>query len=205
MTTKTGTHAISEDSVRDKTGHGWDHWFKILDAFDVVKHGHSKAAAHLVDAHGVSGWWAQSISVRYEQERGLRDVGQQGDKLYAVSVQRTFDAPVARVWRALTDLAERRQWGGEGDHPPVVEGGTFTGADGSSGKFLNVVPNARIRHTWQRPGCQPEQIEWTLTPKGDKTTVRFQHTKIVEKAAADQFKPMWTKAVEGLRDYVARG
>ena len=28
----------------------------------------------------------------------------------AVIVERTFDAPVARVWKALTDVEQMRQW-----------------------------------------------------------------------------------------------
>lgn len=206
MTSKSGTYAISDDAVQAKTGKHWDDWFAVLDAFDAARQGHKAAAAHLVEAHGVSGWWAQGITVRYEQTRGLRDVGQQSDRLFAVSVQRTIDAPADRVWRALTDPATVAAWACEAPAPAELphEGARFLTADGKAGTWLNVVPNARLRHNWERGAGKPELVEWTLTAKGEATTLRLQHTKIATKADADQLKPGWTKAVEALRDLVEK-
>ena len=67
-----GWRRISEDAVRAKTGKGWDEWFEILDAFGVAERGHTAAARHLREEHGVSGWWAQAVTGRYEHERDLR-------------------------------------------------------------------------------------------------------------------------------------
>jgi hypothetical protein len=63
---------ISEDSVRRRTGKGWDEWLAILDDWGAADKGHTESAKHLRDAHGVSPWWAQAVTVRYEYERGLR-------------------------------------------------------------------------------------------------------------------------------------
>jgi hypothetical protein len=63
---------IKDETVRAKTGKGWDEWYKILDAYDVKKNGHTATAKFLQKEHNVSAWYAQSITVGYEYARGLR-------------------------------------------------------------------------------------------------------------------------------------
>lgn len=67
-----GWRRISNDAVLAKTGKDWDEWFTILDAFGVDEKGHTATAAWLRAEHGVSPWWAQAVTVRYEHERGIR-------------------------------------------------------------------------------------------------------------------------------------
>ena len=69
---RAGTRRISEGAVRNKTGKGWAEWFAILDAWDAPSKGHTRSATYLREEHGVSPWWAQAVTVRYEWERGLR-------------------------------------------------------------------------------------------------------------------------------------
>ena len=69
---RTGSRAISDETVRAKTGKGWDEWFSILDTWGMQEQGHTLTAKHLRENHGLSGWWAQTVTVRYEWERGLR-------------------------------------------------------------------------------------------------------------------------------------
>ena len=69
---------ISEDSVRRRTGKGWAEWLSILDEWGAAKHGHTKSARHLREVYGVSPWWAQAVTVRYEYERGLRKASRRG-------------------------------------------------------------------------------------------------------------------------------
>ncbi len=63
---------ITEDSVRRRTGKGWEEWLSVLDEWGSAEKGHTESARHLREAHGVSPWWAQAVTVRYEYERGLR-------------------------------------------------------------------------------------------------------------------------------------
>ena len=63
---------ISDDAVQAKTGKVWRHWFGVLDKFDMKKKGHTEAARHLREKHGLSPWWAQAVVIRYEWENGLR-------------------------------------------------------------------------------------------------------------------------------------
>jgi len=69
---KTIFQKIGDDAVRAKTNKVWRDWFRILDKFGLKEKGHTPAAKFLRDKHGLSDWWAQAVTIRYEWERGLR-------------------------------------------------------------------------------------------------------------------------------------
>lgn len=116
-TTKSG--ALTDKSAREKTGHGLDHWFAVLDAFGAAEKGHTGAADHLYTVHGVPGWHAQGITVAYERARGLRQVNQSCTGKFQVSVSKTVPVPVAEVVAALRDKRRRAAWT-KGADPALV-------------------------------------------------------------------------------------
>ena len=67
---KKAAGGMTEASARRATGHGLDHWFAVLDAFSPGgAKGHTAAARHVADDHGVPGWHAQGITVAWERAR----------------------------------------------------------------------------------------------------------------------------------------
>ncbi len=92
---------LSDAKALEKTGHGLDHWFAVLDWFGGVEKGHTASARHLRDAHKVDGWYAQGITVAFERSRGVPAVNQRCDGEYDVSVSKVMSAGVADVIRAL--------------------------------------------------------------------------------------------------------
>ncbi|MBI2848198.1 MAG: hypothetical protein HYX83_03395 [Chloroflexi bacterium] len=69
---KSGFRRISDAAVREKTGKNWPEWFAELDKFCTPPKGHALIASHLERYHGLSPWWAQAVTIRWEWERGLR-------------------------------------------------------------------------------------------------------------------------------------
>jgi hypothetical protein len=67
-----GPQGISDETVITKTGRPTVEWEAILDAWDAPSKGHPAIARFLEHEHGLSGWWAQTVTVRYEYARGLR-------------------------------------------------------------------------------------------------------------------------------------
>lgn len=67
-----GPRAISEKAVKASTDKSSTEWYAILDEWDAKNKGHTLTAKYLEQHFGLSGWWAQSLTVRYEWERGLR-------------------------------------------------------------------------------------------------------------------------------------
>lgn len=69
---KAGFRAISDEVVKTRTGKSSQEWYSILDRWGMKEKGHTLTAKHLEDKYGLSPWWAQCITIRYEWERGLR-------------------------------------------------------------------------------------------------------------------------------------
>lgn len=95
----------SADAVLAATGRGWDEWNAALDAWDATSHKHKEIVAWLMAEHGVGSWWAQSITVAYEQARGLRSPGSGRDGLFTISVSKTVDVPVDELFQAFMATA----------------------------------------------------------------------------------------------------
>ena len=66
---------VSDAAVEAKTGKTWQEWFALLDAAGARQMDHKSIAAHLDKKLGVPGWWAQMVTVAYEQARGRHGWG----------------------------------------------------------------------------------------------------------------------------------
>ncbi len=65
--TSVKAHLLSDDVAVERTGRAWGEWFSLLDSWGASTHAHDETALWLVTAHAVDGWWAQCITVAYEQ------------------------------------------------------------------------------------------------------------------------------------------
>ncbi|WP_394552710.1 DUF4287 domain-containing protein [Agromyces sp. MMS24-JH15] len=98
---------VGEEAVVAATGRPRDEWFAVLDAADATTWRHRDVAAWLVVEHGVEPWWAQHLTVGYEQSRGIRRPGQRQDGTWEVSVSRTVPLEKVAALRALAEVVER--------------------------------------------------------------------------------------------------
>jgi hypothetical protein len=94
--------AVSEQKVSDvrlkaATGRVRAEWHALLDAAGAAGWKHPEIARWLYETQGVDGWWAQGITVGYEQAHGRRLPGQQADGTFSVTVTRTIASPRAAV------------------------------------------------------------------------------------------------------------
>lgn len=95
--------SVSDERMLEATGKTRDDWHAVLDAAGASEWNHTRIAAWLVTDHGVNGWWAQGITVGFEQARGLRQPGQKADGTYSASVTKTVRAPKAAVLQAVIE------------------------------------------------------------------------------------------------------
>ena len=103
-----------------------------------------------------------------------------------VVVERTFNAPVAKVWRALIDVEEMRQWyfdlkefkpevGFEFEFVVEHEGTTYHHLC----RVTEVIPQQKIAYTWRYKGEPGDSlVTFELFDVGDKTRVKLTHTGI---------------------------
>ncbi len=61
---------IDDQTVRDKTGKGWDEWHAILEARGVTEESFTETVRFLSGEHDLSTWWATTVAAHYRRERG---------------------------------------------------------------------------------------------------------------------------------------
>ncbi|MEV8307918.1 hypothetical protein AB0P36_11275 [Streptomyces flavidovirens] len=175
------TEKLSADALKASTGRDWDAWFALLDAWGAIGRGHTELARHLTEDLAVDGWYAQSITVGYEQERGLREVGQSSAGDWQTSGSRTVEAPVARCEAAFTDEEVRRRW---------LPGSEFSLRTHRAGKTLSA-------------DCASGRLSVHFTPKGEsKTQVSLIHTKLADAAEVAAYKAFWKERLAALKELV---
>ena len=126
----------------------------------------------------------------------------------AVVIERTFTAPVAKVWSAITDVDEMRQWyfdlkefraevGFEFEFVVEHEGNTYHHLC----KVTDMVPQKKIAYTWrykEEPG--DSLVTFELSPEGDETRLKLTHTGIetfpkTPAYARKNFEAGWTAII----------
>jgi uncharacterized protein YndB with AHSA1/START domain len=198
---------ISEDAVLAATGKGWDHWRGVLDRFGRGDgKSHRDSAAHLEERHGLTGWWAQMVTVAYERHRGIRAVNQRG-KGFGVGVQRTVPVSARRAFEAFSDRKQLSAWLDTPVKHDFRRGGRYSDGLGDRGEYLAVVAPRRIRFTWDNPERVPGSVvEFTFTPKGrGKTAVAVSHERLPDAEGVALMRDGWSWALHSLRTFLTTG
>lgn len=80
---------MGSETLRAATGRDREAWRALLEAAGALEWSHKTTTEWLVREHGVDSWWAQGITVDFEQARKGRLPGQQADGTFSVSRTRT--------------------------------------------------------------------------------------------------------------------
>ena len=169
---------VSDDAVRKGTGRGWDEWFAILDDAGAVTWRHPDIARWVAAEYGISGWWAQGVTVGFERARGLRAQHERPTG-FSLSVTKTINVPVERLHDAFANTRRRKAWL---DHTVGVTSGTpprtinFAWGDGS---------RVAVRFTAQGP---------------DKSQVALQQDPLADAAAVEELRAYWRSRLSALKE-----
>lgn len=113
MTAEPAELPFADETVRARTGRGWEEWFAVLDAAPADQRSHAALARYLAALHPeVGGWWVQGVVVGYERARGMRAKHQTAAG-YNASVSRTLGVPVESLYAAWAEPERRDRWLGE--------------------------------------------------------------------------------------------
>jgi hypothetical protein len=188
---------VSDESARKKTGHGLDHWFAVLDAFGAATKGHTAAAAHLYEKHGVPGWHAQGITVAYERARGLREMHQSCAGDFQVSVSKTVPATVTEVIDAFKSAERRSAWL-QGADPGLIR----ALESAFSGDKPREVKTKGSDYAWFRFPWDGSQVEIRVTGKPKGASIAMDSTKLAGAEQVEERRAQCRAALEGLKRHL---
>lgn len=137
----------------------------------------------------------------------------------AVVIERIFNAPVERVWKALTDVEQMRQWyfdlkefkpevGFEFQFVVEHEGTTYD----HRCKVAEVIPQKKLAYTWRYKGHEGDSlVTFELFADGDKTHLKLTHEGLetfpkTPAYARENFEKGWTEIIGSeLKQFVEKG
>ena len=140
------------------------------------------------------------------------------DVTEAVVIERTFNAPVARVWKALTDADEMRAWyfdlkefkpevGFEFEFTVEHEGARYHHLC----KITEVIPQKKIAYTWRYAGEEGDSlVTFELFADGGKTRLKLTHEGLetfpkLPAYAKTNFEKGWTEIIgSSLKQFVEK-
>lgn len=174
---------ISDDAVLKATGKPWSEWFALLDAAGAQGLEHAAIARLLHDTHGCASWWSQTITVAYEQARGLREKHQKPGG-FEISRSRTIVASADAALDAWQAPDRRERWLGPVSRNLVIRRST--------------APHT-LRITWP----DHSQVEVRIAARDpSRCQVVVQQSKLPDATMAAQSKTYWTAALERLRAFL---
>lgn len=94
-------------AIEKGTGKSWTEWVEFLDSINAKDMTHTEIAER-VHEHGSGDWWAQTITVAYEQHIGRRVPGQDYRGEFSVSVTKTLMGDIDHALEAWVHLAGDR-------------------------------------------------------------------------------------------------
>ena len=173
---------VGDAAVMRATGRSWNEWLTVLDRAGARTMPHKDIALMLSRQFAVPLWWSQTVTVGYEQARGLRLPGQKADG-YSVNASRTLPIEVGRLYDAWKDPKARARWLREA--PVQVRHST----DGRS-----------LRMTWTAGGSAVD-VNFVAKEAG-RSQVQVEHRKLADPADARRQKAFWSEALDRLKAFL---
>ena len=133
-------------------------------------------------------------------------------------IERTYDAPIEKVWQALTDKEKMKHWYFDIPSFKPELGTEFTFEAGCeddhsylhSCKITALVPNEVIAYTWHYPGYDGmSEVRFELSDAAGKTHLRLIHTGLetfpqTADFRRESFNGGWTHFAEALAEFLKK-
>lgn len=173
---------ISDEAVKKSTGKNWQEWFTILNKAGGNKLEHREIAEMLYQKRGLSGWWAQMVTVHYEQEiKGRKK--HQTTLGFQISKSKTLPFSLSKIFNAVQSPSQRKIW--------LSDPGF---------RISKSNKNKSIRGKWIDGKTN---IEFQFYPKGKaKTQLVVQLSKLQTAREADKMKNYWDDNLNNLKNYL---
>ena len=137
-----------------------------------------------------------------------------------IVIERVYDAPVDKVWKAITSKEQMKEWYFELSAFEAKPGFEFSFEGGKDDKtYLHlckvkeVIEGKKLSYTWRYQGYSGDSlVTFELFPEGNKTRLKLTHEGLetLQPGHADfakeNFVQGWTHIIgKSLPEYLARG
>ena len=136
-------------------------------------------------------------------------------------IERTFDAPASKIWKAITDKDEMKKWYFDLKEfkPEVGFEFRFPGGPDENRQYLHickiteVIPNKKLSYSWRYEGYKGETlVTFELSEENGKTNVRLTHAGLESFGENNNpdldrknFEAGWTDIIgRSLADYLSK-
>lgn len=169
---------MSDEAVKARTGKDWAGWFGTLDAAGATQLKHGDIATLIAKQYGIAGWWSQMLTVEYERARGMR-LRHETAQGFSVSITKTIDTSLAKLYAAVTQPAQRKKW---------FPKGAFTQSSQTKNKYF--------RGAWKKNA----RLEMGFYPKGTgKAQIAVQIGKLAKPSDVEPERAVWKAALTKLK------
>ena len=113
------TKPVSKLPIENHSNKSWKNWLNGLNRLGAIEMSHQQIVNNVVglmnngwwdlEKQPKIYWWAQNISIAYEQDMGLRAVGQQSDGLYVATVSKTVNDDLGHWFKFWDKLDKGRE------------------------------------------------------------------------------------------------
>ncbi len=124
-------------------------------------------------------------------------------------IERTFNAPIAKVWKAITDKSDMKKWYFDLEAFEPEPGFEFQFYGGSEEqkylhlcKVTEVIVGKKLSYSWRYEGLQGDSVvTFELFDEGGKTRLRLTHTGLEtfprdsRDFARESFAMGWTELI----------
>jgi hypothetical protein len=171
---------ISDAALLKATGKSWAQWKKVLQIMKAKDLNHKDIAAKLSSEHDVPGWWAQGITVRFEQEIGRRKPGQRSSGEYNVSVSATFDGSMDELLAQWSKTLKGRK--------------EFDGVSAVSPPVTTTSPKWRY---WKVKLQDGTRVTVNISEKpGGKALLQVQHENLPDQEGIARWRAYWRNIIK---------
>ena len=191
----------SDAALQRETGRSRAEWLAVIEASGADGR---TAIGRMLQGEKLDPAWIPVLLVDHEARAGI--VEKDGrPKGYSICATKTVSADAARAYDAFTTAADLDAWFGAGTSVAARDGGELSNVDGNRATFTKLRPGKTLVLTWSTPDLAPGSvIEVLFQPKGDKTGLVVNHTRIHSAHEADTVRAMWATALGALKAHLER-
>lgn len=178
------TKPINTASIEKATNKSWEQWISELDESGARELSHTDLARKLYDELNGSlenpGWWAQGITVAYEQHIGKRMPGQLANGLFELAVSKTAEMSRDELFEKVVKWFEKQN--------------ELNGSE-SLKQRSSKTPK---RSTWRCDFADGSKFSATVEESKEKSKLILTHTAVPTKEEADEWKEFWRNIADKL-------